>query len=80
MSTPQRKENRITLPPHIRHRAQQRATELGYSSVLEYLSELVVVDTSPLISRGLAQIPQAPPKQDPPTIAVASGDGWGTEI
>ena len=73
-------EHRITLPQHLRNRAEQRATELGYNSMLEYVSELVVVDTSPLIARGAAQVPQAPPQQEAPAIAVSTGDGWGSEV
>lgn len=80
MANTERKEHRITLPHHLRTRAQQRADELGYSSMLEYVSELVVVDTSPLIARGAAQVPQAPPQQEAPAIAVSTGDGWGAEI
>ena len=72
-------ENRITLPQPIRNRAQQRADELGYGAILEYVSELVVVDTSPLITRGMAQVPQALPNQEQPTITVSSGE-WGTDI
>ena len=79
MANTERKEHRITLPHHLRTRAQQRADELGYSSMLEYVSELVVVDTSPLIARGVAQVPQSP-SQETPTIAVSSGDGWGAEV
>ena len=79
MAKPARKEHRITLPQHVRTRAQQRADELGYGSILEYVSELVVVDTSPLITRGMAQVPQALPNQEQPTITVSSGE-CGTEI
>ena len=79
MANAERKEHRITLPQHVRTRAQQRADELGYGSILEYVSELVVVDTSPLIARGIAQVPQAPPNQEQPTITVTSGE-WGDEI
>ncbi|MEM7066777.1 MAG: hypothetical protein AAF572_26875 [Cyanobacteria bacterium P01_B01_bin.77] len=79
MAKTERREHRITLPQHLRTRAQQRADELGYGSVLEYVSELVVVDTSPLIARGIAQVPQAPINQEQPTITVSSGD-WGAEI
>lgn len=79
MANTKRKEHRITLPHYLRTRAQQRADELGYSSMLEYVSELVVVDTSPLIARGVAQVPQAS-SQETPTIAVSIGDGWGAEV
>ena len=79
MAKTERKEHRITLPQHLRTRAQQRANELGYGSVLEYVSELVVVDTSPLIARGMAPIPQAPTNQEQPSITVSSGE-WGGEI
>ena len=79
MAKTERKEHRITLPQHLRTRAQQRADELGYGSILEYVSELVVVDTSPLIARGMAQVPEAPPNQEQTTITVSSGD-WGSEI
>ena len=79
MAKTERKEHRITLPQHLRTRAQHRADELGYGSVLEYVSELVVVDTSPLIARGMAQIPQAPANQEQPSITVSSGE-WGGEI
>lgn len=80
MANTERKEHRITLPHHLRNRAQQRADELGYSSMLEYVSELVVVDTSPLIARGVAQVPQSPLNQEQPPIAVDSGDGWGAVV
>ncbi|MEM8612128.1 MAG: hypothetical protein AAGF93_08940 [Cyanobacteria bacterium P01_H01_bin.105] len=80
MANTERKEHRITLPQHLRTRAQERADQLGYSSMLEYVSELVVVDTSPLITRGVAQVPQSPPQQETPTIDVSSGDGWGAEV
>lgn len=75
-----RTENRITLPQHLRSRAQQRAKELGYGSLLEYVSELVVVDTSPLIARAAAQVPQAPPQTEQPAISVSTGGEWGAEI
>jgi len=75
-----KREHRITLPQHLRNRAEQRAAELGYTSMLEYVSELVVVDTSPLIARGVAQVPQSPPQQEQPAIAVSTGDGWGSEV
>lgn len=80
-----RKENRITLPQHLRARAQQRVEELGYGSLLEYVSELVVCDTSPLIARGLAAVPQQPPATEtatapPPVVPVSGADGWGGEI
>lgn len=76
----QRIEHRITLPQHIRNRAQQRADDLGYESILEYVSELVVVDTSPLITRQGAQVPQSPLQQEQSSVAVSSGNGWGDEI
>ncbi len=79
MAKTERKEHRITLPQHVRTRAQQRADELGYGSILEYVSELVVVDTSPLIARGIAQVPQSPPNQEQPPFTVTSGE-WGDEI
>ena len=73
MAKTERKEHRITLPQHLRTRAQPQADELGYSSVLEYVSELIV-DTSPMIPHGMAQVPQAPPQQEQPTITVSSGE------
>lgn len=76
----QRTEHRMTLPQHVRGRAQQRADELGYESVLDYVTELVVVDTSPLISRGVAAVPQSPPQQEQPSIVVNTVGGWGAEV
>ena len=79
--SPKRLEHRITLPQHLRKRAQQRADELGYGSILEYVSELVVVDTSPLIARASACTPQSSVQQESPApVAVSSGEGWGDEI
>ena len=71
-------ENRITLPLHVRNRAQQRADELGYGTVLDYLVELVVVDTSPLITRQPAQVnPQPPAQTQAPVISANAGGDWG---
>ncbi|MDV3351731.1 hypothetical protein QGP82_23715 [Leptothoe sp. LEGE 181152] len=73
-----KQENRITLPLHVRNRAQQRADELGYGTVLDYLVELVVVDTSPLITRQLAQVSPPPPaQQQAPVITATAGSDWG---
>lgn len=71
-------ENRITLPLHVRNRANARAEELGYDTVLDYLVELVVVDTSPLITRQGAQIsPQPPAQTQAPAISAKAGGDWG---
>ena len=74
-----RQEHRITLPQPIRNRAQQRADELGYSTVLEYLTELVVIDTSPLVARQAAQVSPQPPAQQQSPITIAAS-GWGDEL
>ncbi|MBT9312559.1 hypothetical protein [Leptothoe kymatousa] len=77
----ERTENRITLPQHIRDRAKQRASELGYTALVDYVTELVMVDTSPLIARQGASVPQSPPQQqEQSSIAVNAGGGWGDEI
>ena len=71
-------ENRITLPQPIRNRAQQRADDLGYGTVLDYLVELVVVDTSPLITHPTAQVnPQSPAQTKIPALSVNAGGEWG---
>lgn len=80
MTEPKRPENRITLPQHLRERAHTRVQELGYGSLLEYVSELVILDTSPLVDRVTATVPPlatAPKEQAAP---VVNNGGWGGEI
>lgn len=76
----EKRENRITIPATIRARAEQRAADLGYGSLIDYVVELVVIDTSPLIAHGVASVPETPQQQHQPSIAVTAGGGWGAEV
>lgn len=80
MTEAKRPENRITLPQHLRERAQARIENLGYGSLLEYVSELVILDTSPLVDRAVATVPPPAAAAKEANAPVVNSSGWGGEI
>lgn len=80
MTEAKRQENRITLPQHLRDRANTRLKELGYGSLLEYVSELVILDTSPLVDRVAATVPPLATAPKELQTPVVNSDGWGEEV